>query len=1217
MLASGCTVVSLCYPRVQWGPVLTFPKARADADRLFFLVVSFIKRIVTVRLTQIKLSGFKSFVDPTSLAVPGQLVGIVGPNGCGKSNVIDAVRWVLGESKASELRGESMQDVIFNGSSNRKPAGRASVELVFDNALGRAAGQWSQYAEIAVKRVLTRDGTSSYYINNQSVRRRDVQDIFLGTGLGPRAYAIIGQGMISRIIESKPEELRVFLEEAAGVSKYKERRRETENRLHDTRENLTRVEDILRELTSQLEKLEAQAAVAQQYQAMVAEADEKLLLLWVAKRQDAAAEQQRLFAQVEKTQTDLEAQMAKLRESEAQLETIRSAHYASSDALSAAQGHFYESNAEVSRLEAEIRVVVDARNRLTAQSVQLLAQKERWLASLTEADTRLQDSEIHGAELQERAAVAEEKLAAANDALPEAQALVDDRSAVVEANRTEAGETDRELRVLASERSGLQQQLNQLAQRQERLQAERKGLTAPDEQKLKIQEAEAERLAQDLEVASAQLDETQHRLADNDAARSTAQEALGTANTLLSQLITQETTLKRVQDEAQAGSRLKPWLAKHGLDGRERLWQRLHTEPGWENAVQAVLRECVSALEVGDLSRAGGFASDVPPARLAFFSPQTQVSVSTAGPLTPMLDRVKINDNGLRGVLTEWLHGVFAAEDLAAALAQRAQLGAGQKLVTKAGHIVDRVSVRYYAPEGPDDGLLARQQEMESLVKRHRAQQLIVDETRSGLLRAEAAANEARQSLQGLRQRVQDLTQRLHQTQMEVSTLTQRVQEHNSRSQRLEDDLAECARQIETIELRMGEIDARMSDMDTNLAERQNKLEDARFALDDARAKLDSARETVRAAEREAQEARFALQSLDSRVEETKRSKQMADEQSRQVETQLISIAAELATLTEAQAQNGLQDALQARTGKEEALALARTELDGLTQQLRAQDEARMTIEHSLQPARDRVTELQLKEQAARLNQEQYDEQLKEKNADIDALTVKLQTAGKPAQLQADVARLQRDITALGPVNLAALQELEQSTERKSFLDAQYKDLFEAITTLEDAIRKIDKETRDLLQNTFDEVNKHFGTLFPALFGGGDAKLVMTGDEILDSGVQVMAHPPGKRNSSIHLLSGGEKALTATALVFAIFQLNPAPFCLLDEVDAPLDDSNTERFCKLVTQMSVNTQFVFISHNKIAMEMAQQLVGVTMQEQGVSRIVAVDMTQAASFAEAA
>jgi chromosome segregation protein len=1172
-----------------------------------------------VRLTQIKLSGFKSFVDASTINVPGQLVGIVGPNGCGKSNVIDAVRWVLGESKASELRGESMQDVIFNGSTNRKPAGRASVELVFDNAAGRAAGQWSQYSEISVKRVLTRDGTSSYYINNQSVRRRDVQDIFMGTGLGPRAYAIIGQGMISRIIESKPEELRVFLEEAAGVSKYKERRRETSNRLQDTRENLTRVEDILRELGSQLEKLEGQAEVATRYNALTADGDEKLLLLWAARREEARAEREKLLAQVERSQTDLEAQMAQLRECEARLEEIRVAHYAASDWVNHEQNAFFGAKSEVMRLESAIQVVVERRNLLQQRLGQIAEQKQQWAVQAEDAAARLEALAIEREQSEEKVAAAEEMLARAEDAVPEAQVALDDRLAVVDACRTEVSDADREFRVLGNERQSLQTQFNQAQIRLDKLTAEQKGLSAPDEQRLAVQRAEAERVGTELEVLQAQVEENQHRLAEADEQRTTAQQELSAATALLSELQAKQSTLTRVQEEAQAGSRIKPWLAKHGLDSVQRLWQKLHTEPGWETAVQAVLRECVQAVEVGDLSRASGFASDAPPARLAFYSGQTVAPASSHGPLIALIERVRINDNGLRGVLTEWMHGVFVAEDLSSAMAQRNQLAAGQRIVTKQGHLIDRVSVRYYAPEGPDDGLLARQQELEDIAKRLKGHTLIVDETRNLLSRSEGAAQEARGALQTQRLRAQELTGRLHQAQMEVATLTQRVAEHKARSQRLEEDLAECQAQMESIQTRMDEIDNRMSDMDASLGERQQKLEDARFAADEARAALDQARQTVNTAQIGLQQVRFEVQSISTREADAQRLLQMARDQDSRLVSDDEQIRAELATISETQAATGLQDALALLATREDALARVRTELDGLTQQLREIDAEKMRIEQVLQPARDRVTEMQLKEQAARLNQEQFDTQLAERQADVPALIEKLATlpgaAGKPTQLQAEVNRITREIEALGPVNLAALQELDQSRERKQHLDSQFKDLTEAITTLEDAIRKIDLETRELLQKTFDEVNGHFGRLFPALFGGGNAKLVMTGEEILDAGVQVMAQPPGKRNSTIHLLSGGEKALTATALVFAIFHLNPAPFCLLDEVDAPLDDANTERYAKLVTQMSDVTQFIFISHNKIAMEMAQQLVGVTMQEQGVSRIVAVDMAEAARMAE--
>ncbi|HQY39247.1 MAG TPA: AAA family ATPase, partial [Giesbergeria sp.] len=404
-----------------------------------------------MRLNSIKLSGFKSFAEPTNFLLPGQLVGVVGPNGCGKSNIMDAVRWVLGESKASELRGESMQDVIFNGTNTRKPASRSSVELIFDNADHRAGGQWNQYGEIAVKRVLTRDGSSSYYINNQPVRRRDVQDVFLGTGLGPRAYAIIGQGTISRIIESRPEELRLFLEEAAGVSKYKERRRETENRLHDTRENLTRVEDILRELNANLEKLEKQAEVAARYNLLQGDATLKQHQQWFLKRADAEADQEKVRMDGLQAVNDLEARMADLRHVESELETIRQAHYAAGDQVNQAQGKLYEATAEVGRLEAEIRYVVEGRQRVEQRLVQLAEQIAQWQARREEADAELERLAGAGVDAEEKAellaAQVEEqamRLPDLEDALRQSQNHANEqRSAVVQVQQ--------QIQVLAAE----------------------------------------------------------------------------------------------------------------------------------------------------------------------------------------------------------------------------------------------------------------------------------------------------------------------------------------------------------------------------------------------------------------------------------------------------------------------------------------------------------------------------------------------------------------------------------------------------------------------------------------------------------------------------------------------------------------------------------------------------------------------------------------------
>ncbi|WP_321892012.1 chromosome segregation protein SMC [Paraburkholderia tropica] len=1169
-----------------------------------------------MRLTSIKLAGFKSFVDPTHFQVPGQLVGVVGPNGCGKSNIIDAVRWVLGESRASELRGESMQDVIFNGSTARKPGSRASVELVFDNADGRAAGQWGQYAEIAVKRVLTRDGTSSYYINNLPARRRDIQDIFLGTGLGPRAYAIIGQGMIARIIEAKPEELRVFLEEAAGVSKYKERRRETENRLHDTRENLTRVEDIVRELSTNLEKLEGQAVVATKYRELQADGEEKQRMLWLLRKNEAAGEQQRQQRAIEQAQIDLERHTAQLREVEAQLETLRVAHYSASDAMQGAQGSLYEANAEVSRLEAEIKFIVESRNRVQAQIAALTAQREQWQVQAQKAQDDIEDAEEQLAMGEEKAAIAEEEAAAKQEALPALENRWRDAQSQLNDERAGIARTEQALKLEAAHQRNADQMLQQLQQRHERLKSEEGGLDAPDEvqlEELRMQLAEQEEILRDAQDRLTDAQETVPRL---DAERRAAHDRVQAENAQIHQFEARLAALKQLQDNVQTEGKIQPWLERHELGALPRLWKKLHVEAGWETALEAVLRERLAALEVSNLDWVKAFATDAPPAKLAFYAPPLagQTASVPAG-LTPLLSLVRIDDAGLRAVLNEWLGTTFVADDLAQALAQRAQLPEGGAFVVKAGHSVSRVGVQLYAADSEQAGMLARQQEIENLARQVRAQALLADEARSAVVRAEAAHTQAAQVLGEARQQADRATQRVHALQMDVLKLTQAHERYTARSTQIREELDEIRAQIEEQRALRAESEANFERHDGELAELQARFEDNQLAFEALDEELGAARNAARDLERAAGDARFAARNLAARIEELRRNIQISHDQSERVAGSLEDARAELETINEQTAHTGLQDALEIRAEKEELLRNARAELDDLSAKLRAADETRLAAERALQPLRDRITELQLKEQAARLNGEQFVEQLQAAGVDEAALQEKLTPDLKPSYLQGEVTRINNAITALGPVNMAALDELAAAKERKTFLDAQSADLTSAIETLEDAIRKIDQETRTLLQGTFDEVNKHFGDLFPRLFGGGQAKLIMTGDEILDAGVQVMAQPPGKKNSTIHLLSGGEKALTATALVFAMFQLNPAPFCLLDEVDAPLDDANTERFANLVRAMSNKTQFLFISHNKIAMEMAQQLIGVTMQEQGVSRIVAVDMETAAGFAQ--
>ncbi|MBI3533520.1 MAG: chromosome segregation protein SMC [Burkholderiales bacterium] len=1068
-----------------------------------------------MRLNSIKLSGFKSFAEPTNFMLPGQLVGVVGPNGCGKSNIMDAVRWVLGESRASELRGESMQDVIFNGTNNRKPASRASVELVFDNADHRAGGQWGQYAEVAVKRVLTRDGTSSYYINNQPVRRRDVQDVFLGTGLGPRAYAIIGQGTISRIIESKPEELRLFLEEAAGVSKYKERRRETENRLSDTRENLTRVEDILRELNANLEKLERQAEVAQKYNALQSDVTLKQHQLWYLRRSEAEADQAKIRQDGEKAVIELESRVADLRHIEADLETIRQAHYAAGDQVNQAQGLLYEASTEVGRLEAEIRFVVEGRQRVEERLITLKEQTTQWA-------TRKEDAAAEIERLAELALMGEEKnelLAAQLEeqalALPDLEEALRQTQSRANEQRSSVAQVQQQIQVLAAEQRNIEEQSRQLQQRRD-------------------------------------------------------------------------------------------------------LWTKIHVESGWENALEAALRERMGALEVSRLDMVRAFGADAPPAKLAFYSaPQAAAPEKTAS-LPRLSDLLRVNDAGLKAVLVDWLQGCYVAQSFEDALAQRAQLQPGETLYVKTGHAVSAHSVSFYAQDSEQAGLLARAQEIENLEKQLRAQSLINEEARSALIRAEAAYADASQRLVTARREASESQSRAHELQVETLRLTQLAEQTRARSEQIAGDMAEVDAQLEDLQERRVAAEARFEELDMQLADSQERHAQLDEKVLEAERKLNACREQQRSLERQAQEATFSLRTLDARKAELSRAIETAEQQATSLVAEEQRAHDELARLTDAAAQAGLQNALALKLEREQVLAAKRSEYDDLTTKLRASDERRLQLERELEPLRQRITDFQLKEQAARLGLEQYAQLLADAQADLEAVAKSITEGNvRLTGLQGEIDRLNREIAALGAVNLAALDELAHARERKQFLDAQSLDLTDAMNTLEAAIRKIDGETRELLGGTFKVVNEHFGRMFPELFGGGQAKLIMTGDEILDSGVQVMAQPPGKKNQTIHLLSGGEKALTAIALVFAIFQLNPAPFCLLDEVDAPLDDANTERYAKLVSSMSKGTQFLFISHNKIAMEMAEQLIGVTMQEQGVSRIVAVDMESAVSMVEAA
>jgi len=999
-----------------------------------------------MRLNSIKLSGFKSFAEPTHFQLPGQLVGVVGPNGCGKSNIMDAVRWVLGESKASELRGESMQDVIFNGSGHRKPASRASVELVFSNEDARAGGQWNQFAEIAVKRVLTRDGNSSYFINNQPVRRRDVQDVFLGTGLGPRAYAIIGQGTISRIIESKPEELRLFLEEAAGVSKYKERRRETENRLKDTRENLTRVEDILRELNNNLDKLEKQAEVATRYHGLQEQGTLKLHQLWFLKHRDAATEETRIKLAALEATNALEARMAELREVEAELEHVRQAHYAASDELHTAQGSLAEANLEVSRLEERIRYVVEGRQRTEQRLAELKGQSEQWAERRTQAEFELEElaEKMMAAEEQSEVLAAQaEELAGQLPALEDAVRLSAQKA---NDQRGVAGQVQQQIQLLAAESRNIEDQSRQLNLRRERLHTEKQSLAAPDEQRLTELRHQMAGFEEDLAIHEAQLGDLTEQVPALDDARKARQQDSNAQTGRHGELGARLEALRAFQEKVQTEGKLKPWLAKHGLDTLQGLWSKVHIETGWENALESALRERLSALEVGRVDIVRAFEQDAPPAKLAFYSLPSSGHENTHHTLPRLSDLLRLNDAGLKALLHDWLEGVYTAQNLDEALASRSKLSHGEVIMTRAGHAVSQFAVSFYAPDSEQAGMLARAQEIENLDKEVRAQSLIAEDARAALIRAEAAYTDASQRLAQVRRDTSEKQQRTHQLQVEVLRLTQQAEQTGSRRGQIESEVAEIDAQLDELQERRATGEARFEELDITLGEAQEKHALMEEAVMEAERRLSQAREQSRTLERQAQEAQFSARSLAARRGELQRSIETAAQQIQANEASAVQLREELARLSDATAQTGLDDALALKLEREGLLTQSRSRYDDLSAQLRRADEQRMTFERSLQPLRDQITRLQLEEQAATLGGAQFLEQLTAAAVDMEALAATIERDGvKLYGLQTEIDRIQRDINALGAVNLAALEELTAARERKGFLDSQMADLMDAI----------------------------------------------------------------------------------------------------------------------------------------------------------------------------
>ena len=1164
-----------------------------------------------MRLEKIKLAGFKSFVDPTTVPFPSNLAGVVGPNGCGKSNVIDAVRWVMGESSAKMLRGESMADVIFNGSTGRKPVGMASIELTFDNADGRAGGEFSAFNQIAVKRQVSRDGQSAYFLNGSRCRRRDIQDLFLGTGLGPRSYAIIEQGMISRFIEAKPDELRLFIEEAAGISKYKERRRETETRMRHTRENLERLNDLRDEVGKQLQHLERQAATAEKYRSLKADErrleDQLTALRWRDLDRDVG-ERERVLGEHE---VALEARRAEQRGIEADIEAHRDAFADASDHFNAVQGRFYAVGSEIARLEQSIRFAKETRVR---QETEL----GRVRRELGDAESHLERDQARLTELTAELerdlpllTAAAEQCEVAAEGLAENEARLDAWQGQWDVLQQQLAGPAAQAQSERGRINNLEQRLQQEAQREARMEQELGRLeTAELASRLKLLGDRSDGLdeqiaaAADEQTAAADalrvLDDERHAVAGRlDAARTELQTCRG-----------RQSSLEALQDAALEGGddAVAAWIARHQLQDVPRLLDAIEVDAGWERAVEAVLEESLGALCVQDLDT---HASALDCGPLMLLGVASEASADAGG--DSLLARVRC-PWPLAGLLA----GVRVAETTAEALQRRGQLAAGERIISRDGSLVGRDWVRS-AADGPRiAGSIGRAEELRAL---------------------QAASEELEQTIADLAEQQDALVERRHELEQEREDALQRVARLSRERATLDAELGAGRARLEHVQERRDTLAAERAELAEGRAEALEEIEAARERLHEAleqteeltarRDDLSAAREALRnaVATARADEGRLRdeRQRLTVGIETRRASRDAVEAALARAQQQLGSLGERRDELLEALEQDAeplaeqgeqLEEQLALRLDVEAELADARNRMEALDQSVREAEQQRQRLEQSVAEAQRALDEKRLERQELLVRRRTLEEQLAERDCTAPAVLEATDPLASADAWDAELTQVRGRIQRLGNINLAAIDEFNEQSERMRYLEQQYGDINTSLETLESAIRKIDRETRSRFKETFDRVNQGLQQLFPRVFGGGHAYLELTGDDLLETGVTIMARPPGKRNASIHLLSGGEKALTAVALVFAIFQLNPAPFCMLDEVDAPLDDANVGRFCELVRSMSDQVQFIFITHNKVTMEIADHLIGVTMHEPGCSRLVSVDVDEAARMVAA-
>jgi chromosome segregation protein len=1168
-----------------------------------------------MRLSKIKLAGFKSFVDPTTIPFPSNLVGVVGPNGCGKSNVIDAVRWVMGESSASRLRGDSLTDVIFNGSSSRKPIGAASVELLFDNTETTLEGQYAKYAEIAIRREVSRDGISTYYLNGTRCRRKDITGVFLGTGLGPRSYSIIEQGMISRLIEAKPEEMRVFIEEAAGISKYKERRKETSNRIKHTRENLDRLMDLQEEVEKQIKHLDRQAKTAERYGKYKDEERRTVAELLGLRLRALDKHARAAESALADKETALQAAIAEQRKLEAQMERCRALQSERSDAFNEVQARYYKAGSEIARLEQSIEHAHDLRERQSKDLEQAVKGATEIAAHINQDRSEIEQLELSLSELMPGLKQARESEQLSAQSLQQAEQAL---SAWQERWNEYAGKANESEQIRNVEQTRIEQiesRLESFAERLRRLQeagqAANLGELKERFEQLAVQELHKRQARDEFDRHLTEIADNIRKLREQDGKLS---RLVDERNSVLQKAQSRYASLEAVQKAAlgQSDEAVKGWLEASGLDQDARVARSLEVESGWDRAAETVLGDYLQAVCVDDVAAAINNIAQLQDgkvtlvARSAIDRQNRTVSASSLA--------AKINK--APAALHDVLDSVRTAETLNDAMAMVAQLADGESVITKDGVWLSRNWLRVSRDKDQQAGILGREHEMRRLKHELGEMQARAESARNLLQDGRTRLNQLEERRESLQQDSSALMTEYSEIKANFDSARYRFDQASARAEAIAEERRDLEEEQRTAAEQLAESRSRLNTAQNALAE----LQEERSGLEARREELRNELHRVRA---QADQDRQAAQEMAIQFESRRSSKESAAQSLERMQAQLEQFGSREREIRQQLAQGEepladkkkqLEQLLEVRVEVEAELSAARKLVEDVETELREQDQRRLQIDQSVDEARSAVSDAKMAMQEVRVRREGVAEQFAQTKHELEPLLAELDPAAEPSAWEEKLEKVRRRIERLGPINLAAIDEFKEQSERKEYLDSQLTDLQDALATLEGAIRKIDRETRTRFRETFERIDSGFKRLFPRLFGGGHAYLELTGDDLLSTGVTVMARPPGKRNSTIHLLSGGEKALTAVALVFAIFELNPAPFCMLDEVDAPLDDANVTRFCDIVKEMSEKVQFVFITHNKVTMELARQLTGVTMQEPGVSRMVSVDLDEAVKMA---